>query len=242
MVRQPIPENLRHLWAEEDRLLGWAAEIISDIPHLSDQIEHVVCYMDCVESLRKTRGRGDRFYGFVSLFIRNFDNFGGALRSCMSGRYRASAMYLRDALETDFLLDDLITDADRFAEWFNATPQTIRKKFAADAVRRRLDERDGFSERKRLKRYELLSALGAHPSPQGIQLYKDGMNVVHSGPFKNRNSVQQCVEEAARTSVSGAASLIKFCGELGQKGQEIAVPLSLAQQKIYYKYFTSDIN
>jgi len=236
VLASAIPENLLSLWKAEDDLLPWAAKMILEVPHLSDQIAHVVTYMDCVDLVRQTGLKGERGYGFGSLFIRIFDSFGSALCSSVSGKYRVCAFHLRDILETTFLADYLLAEDLHFQEWNKADQNQIRRKYGPAMIRKYLDTRDGFNEQKRKQHYQMLSALGAHPSPQGIELYKDGGKSVHSGPFKNRDSLQQCIEETGKLSFVSAPVLLKFCDELGECGDQIKSPLSLAQQRITEKY------
>jgi hypothetical protein len=69
----------------------------------------------------------------------------------MSGYYQASALQQRDLLETAFLLSYFQSDRALIAQWRGSDQRVRQKNFAPVVVRRALDDRDGFTERKRDK-------------------------------------------------------------------------------------------
>jgi hypothetical protein len=73
----------------------------------------------------------------------------GAVQSLMAGYYQNSVMLQRDLLEVSFLLDYFCSNKTSIVEWRGCTESERNKKFGAYKVRTALDDRDGFTERKR---------------------------------------------------------------------------------------------
>lgn len=141
-------------------------------------------------------------------------------------------MYLRDQLETYFLIDYLSSEDGRPEAWIDATPSEIRKNYRPVQIRKSLDERDNLGKSTRADIYGMLSALGAHPSPQGLEMSRDGTRALRMGPFKQIESLQQCVEEAAKQCVLLCPNLIFFCDEFGEHGKKVSSNLALQYQKV----------
>jgi len=80
--------------------------------------------------------------------------------------------------------------------------------------------------------YGMLSALGAHPSPHGLEMSRDGTRALRMGPFKQIESLQQCIEEAAKHCVLLTPILIHFCYEFGEQGLSVSSNLALQYQKV----------
>lgn len=83
------------------------------------------------------------------LGLRLFNSSAGAVQSLMGGYYQNAVMLERDLLEVSFLLDYLHSNTDRIAEWRGCGKSERNKKFGALKIRTALDDRDGFTERKR---------------------------------------------------------------------------------------------
>jgi len=234
--------SLEMLWQEEDQLVEWAKEQLHDPKHQTEHVEMIELYMDTVDLLRKQHIKGDRKYALISLFMRTSDNFGVALRLAMSGRYRFCAMVLRDQMETGFLIDYLMEAPGRPERWLASggnnpdyKPYKIRE--ALD-VRDRLRNPNLPAKSRRSEQYAMLSTLGAHPGPLGMTLHKDGAKALNLGPFKQRDMLKECVEEAARSWVLVTGRLLEFCSEFERDGQGISSPLALRFQKIHEQYFS----
>jgi hypothetical protein len=78
----------------------------------------------------------------------------------MGGYYQNAVMLQRDLLEVSFLLDYFRSNRDRIAEWRGYTESARNKNFRAFKIRTALDDRDGFTERKRAEHYARLCTLG----------------------------------------------------------------------------------
>ena len=90
------------------------------------------------------------------LGIRLFNGSASAVHHMLAGYYQNSVMQQRDLLEVSFLLDYFRTDRALILEWKAANESQRNQKFGAFQVRTALDDRDGFTERKREKHYKLL--------------------------------------------------------------------------------------
>jgi hypothetical protein len=232
-----VPPNLTRLWAAEDEMLAWATSVVASEEYLQDHLEMIGTYMDCVDMVRQSGPSGDRHIALVGLFLRTFDASSYCVRSAMSGNYTGCAMYARDILETQFLLSYLLDEPGRPEVWLSSDPKTSPEKYKPVVVRKYLDDRDGFVEKKRLKSYKALSTLGAHPSPGGLELKRDGGRAIRSGPFKQRNSLEQCIQEAARVILPLSGILHDYCIAEVKDGQILSSRLALILQRTREKYF-----
>jgi len=236
-VTDVIPSNLSSLWAEEDVMMEWAASIVASEKYLQDHLNLIETYMDCVEMVRKSLPPGDRHIALVGLFLRTFDAASYCVRSAMSGNYTGSAMYARDILETQFLLSYLLDKPGRPEAWIQSNPQSTPEEYKPVVIRKYLDKRDGFVERKRERSYKALSTLGAHPSPGGLELKRDAGRAIHNGPFKQRNSLEQCIQEAARVVLPLCELLRGYCVAEVKNGPQVSSRLSLTIQRTFEVYF-----
>jgi hypothetical protein len=84
----------------------------------------------------------------------------------------AVIMLQRDLLEVSFLLDYFGSNREHIAEWRACSESERNERFGAFRIRTTLDDRDGFTERKREEHYKLLCTLGAHASYPGFELLR----------------------------------------------------------------------
>ena len=145
------------------------------------------------------------------LGIRLFNCAAGAVQSLMAGYYQNSVMLQRDLLEVSFLLDYFRSNKANIAEWRGCTESERNKKFSAYKVRTALDDRDGFTERKREDHYTLLCTLGAHASYQGFQLLTPTAGGdARCGPYFANRALEATVAELAQLCGSAAATFTRF--------------------------------
>lgn len=229
-------ENIRSLWQAGDELIEWAIQMISEEPYLFDHLEIIETYMDCVEAIRKSCEKTERHTALVGLFMRTFDNLGNGLRASFSGNYSGCAMYARDSVETSFLLDFLMDQQGMPEQWLHSNQNEIRQNFHTVDIRKYLDARDGFTEQKRKKHFQMLSTLGAHPAPQAFALRKDGTNRINCGPFKQKDLLIACMQETAKCALLLTDHIRSFSNEISD-GAKITSRLALVQQRIRETYF-----
>jgi len=232
-----VPQNLTCLWTAEDEMMTWATEVVASEEYLQDHLELIEAYMDCVEMVRRSGPSGNRHIALVGLFLRTFDASSYCVRSAMSGNYTGSAMYARDILETQFLLSYLMDEPGRPEVWLASDPRTAPEEYKPAVVRKYLDNRDGFVEKKRMQSYKALSTLGAHPSPGGLELKRDGGKAIRSGPFKQRDTLEKCIQEAARVILPLCAMLHDYTIAEMENGSSMSSRLALILQRTRVKYF-----
>ena len=236
-VNRAVPDNLRRLWGAEDALMSWAEDVLLRDQYLQHHLELIETYMDCVDTVRQSLPKGDRHIALVGLFIRTFDAMSHCVRGALSGNYSGSAMYARDLIETQFLISYLMEEQGRPEAWLKADPETVRRNYAPWKIREALDKRDGFSEQKRKKHYDALSALGSHPTPAALELKRDGTKFINAGPFKQSQLLEKCIQEAARAAVTLGASLVAYCNSEIRDGRLLSSRLSLLLQRTQEMYF-----
>lgn len=223
-------------------MLTWSTKIVAEESYLQDHFQLIETYMDCVDMVRQSNKKSTRSTALVGLFHRTFDASSYCLRSAMSGNYTGSAMYARDILETQFLLDYLLDAPHRPEAWFESDPKNPPKEYKPVEVRKFLDNRDGFKGQKRAQNYKALSVLGAHPNPGGLELKRDGGRAIHCGPFKQRTTLEQCVQEAARAVLPLLELLRDYCIAEVEHGESLSSPLALILQRTREKYLSPNDN
>lgn len=234
-----LPQNLLRLFEAQDDLIPWALEKISETKHLQDQIDFIHEYMNGVKFAKESGRKGNRHTALCGLFMRSFEMLALGLRGCLSGSYHTSAMACRDLLETAFLIDFLM---DRHGEpemWLDANLKDVRGKYSPSEVRKYLDKRDGNSDRKRKAHYDMLSTLGAHPTPHALNMRRDGQQIIHLGPFKQADLVRECVEELAKSLLTLSPLLWRYLQEIPNSAGAVSV-LALRVQKTWELYFRAE--
>ncbi len=218
--------------------MPWAEEVLASEDYLSDHLDLIEAYMDCVDQVRRKGLRTERFIAICGLHLRTFDAFGHCLRAAVSGNYSGCAMYARDLLETAFLIDYLLDEPGRPETWLRSDPDTAYKSYKPAAIREALDRRDGFKTMKRRDHYRMLSALGAHPTPSAFNLKRDATQTINFGPFKQADMVKECVQEAAKLAVVLGGRLQHYCILEFPDGELLSSRLSIVLQRMEEKYFS----
>ena len=144
------------------------------------------------------------------LGIRLFNACAASLNLLLSGYYQNATLQMRDMLETAFLLDYFQTDPALIAQWRGSDKKQRINQFGPAKVRTALDDRDGFTERKRADAYELLSELAAHPTNKGFQMLRpDGLNA-HCGPFFEGTALAAVFSELAKLQVQAVMNFAQL--------------------------------
>jgi hypothetical protein len=206
-----LPDNIALLHTGEETLRVEALRRIAEMPDMLAHLKMVESGMDVVHSLLpSTAVQDESQLALGNLGIRVFNAVAVALKLLLSGYYQASALQLRDVLETTFLLDYFSTDVALIAQW-RSMPEADRKRvFGPAKIRIALDNRDGFTESKRAKAYDLLCGLAGHATPEGaIMLVPDrNCTTVHCGPFLEETALAALLSECASLATQAA---IVFC-------------------------------
>ena len=82
-----------------------------------------------------------------------------SIKLALSGYYQPAFSHVRDILETQFLMDYLLTNRAEIAEWKMADKKKLKTHFAPFRIREALDTRDRAQGK---KRGEILSLLSSH--------------------------------------------------------------------------------
>lgn len=133
----------------------------------------------------------------LRLAIRCFNSGAAALRLIRCGYYQQGFSTVRDIIETAFLLDLFEYDSDAFKRWISAAPRDREREFKTVKVRERLDERDGFQDKKRAEAYQLFSKYASHPTPEGFAVISPE-NQTQIGPFPDEERLGAGLVELSR--------------------------------------------
>lgn len=172
------------------------------------------------------------------LGLRLFNGMAGSVQNLMAGYYQNAVMVMRDLLEVTFLLDYFYADMSLISNWTKCSEDERSKKFSAFKVRCALDERDGFTEMKRKKYYQLLCNLGTHASIQGFELLRplEGGEAT-CGPYFADRACNATVSELAKISQDAAGVFTLFFEPRGVLDSRIKQNFMGARSAWFKKFF-----
>jgi hypothetical protein len=193
-----IPDNLDRLEQQEAAIRARSLSAISADAELAYHVQTIESCMDLIHYFVQHHQSNDPDELTIQLLgIRLFNTAASAFSLLTRGYYQNATSLIRDLLETGFLLDDFLTDRGRIKLWRESTDKERRDIFAPVKVRTRLDDRDGFTERKRAEAYELLCSFASHPTYKGFQMVApEGLGVV--GPFYDLKFLTAVVQELSK--------------------------------------------
>ncbi|GIK98426.1 MAG: hypothetical protein BroJett029_26350 [Alphaproteobacteria bacterium] len=211
-MTQAFPEKFTRLHEGEEFFRAKSIEAIRKSEDLLAHAALIERAMDLIDYFcRQHVAQNEDELTIQLLGIRLFNGSASALKLLLSGYYQTSALQQRDLLETIFLLDYFSTDKTRIARWRESDERARQKDFAPIVVRKALDERDGFTERRREKAYKLLCELAGHPTYAGFRMLapqKGGD--AHCGPFFEFTAFKAVYEELTKHSVQAGNAFIRF--------------------------------
>jgi hypothetical protein len=163
--------------------------------------------MSMLDHMAKRRAHSDEDDLVLQMLAaRLFNGGASAVKLLMGGYYQSAVMVMRDLLETTFLLDYFHSNRDQIAVWRACDEKKRNRDFGAMKIRIALDDRDGFTERKREAAYQLLCQLGSHPTYTGFQMLQaKGSELVIVGPFFEPASLDAVLSELAKTIMQAGA-------------------------------------
>ena len=214
MSEQALPDKLRSLHRGEEWLRAEAVERVAADARLALHVRVVENAMDLADLLRQVPTENEDMKVIQVLGMRTFNAFGASLKLALSGYNQNSALIMRDVLETVFLLSLFRGDRALIERWRCADDKAQRRDFSPVAVRKALDERDGFEGRKREEMYRMFSELAAHPTMKSAYMMRpqrDGDAVI--GPFMAPDSLQAVLSEMGRLAVQVGELLDHFFPE-----------------------------
>ncbi len=207
-----IPENLERLHSGEEFLRSKSLEAIEVGDDLSRHVALIEKAMDLLNNLSTNpiSGEDENSKAVRLLGMRLFNGCAAAFQLIVSGYYQTAAMVMRDLLETVFLLGYFRHDRSKIAEWRNADDTTRKKAFAPVKIRIALDEKDGFTEKKRAAAYELLCELASHPTYRGLHMLVPKGQAHHCGPFFDSSALKPLIEELVKLAIQAGQNYSVF--------------------------------
>jgi hypothetical protein len=195
------PKNFDLLSAGEDKICALSKAAIEASEDLSLHAAMIERAMNVLDYMAKRRPHSDEDELVLQMLAaRLFNSGASAVKLLMGGYYQSAVMIMRDILETTFLLDFFHSNHDQIAIWRGCTEKQRVSKFGASKIRIALDDRDGYTERKREAAYNLLCQLGTHPTYTGFQMLQaKGSDLVIVGPFFEPVSLEAVLSELAKT-------------------------------------------
>lgn len=202
-----FPQNFDLLAAGEDKIRELSKTAIEASDDLSLHARMIERAMNMLDYMSKRHPHADEDDLVLQMLAaRLFNSGSSAMRLMMSGYYQSAVMVMRDILETTFLLDYFHSNPGQIALWRGCDEKKRHREFGAMKVRVALDDRDGFTERKREAAYNLLCQLGTHPTYAGFQMLQSkGSNLVNVGPFFEASSMDAVLSELAKTMMQAGA-------------------------------------
>jgi hypothetical protein len=239
----PFPENLDLLAGGEEniRQLSKAAiEASDDLSLHARMIERSMNMLDYIAK-RRIHANDDELVLLI-LAGRLFNSGASSMKLLMSGYYQSAVMVVRDILETTFLLDYFHSNRGQIAAWRACDEKKRNREFGAMKIRMALDDRDGFTERKREAAYNLLCQMATHPTYMGFQMLQAReSNKVIVGPFFEPSSLEAVLSELAKT-IQQAGAQTRHAGKDTLEDYRMSLDYMTAQADWSDRFFGSMVD
>jgi len=210
-ILKPLPDKLTALYTGEELLRAKALELIGLDHQLSADVDLIYYSMDLIQYFVIEHLAEDHDQETVQLLgIRLFNGLASAFRLLTGGYFQNAALILRDLLETSFLLSYLHLHPEKISIFRTGDEKENRKIFGPSDIRKALDKRDGFKEKKRDAAYKLLSELAAHPTYKGFQMLAPKGKGAHCGPFIDQPTLKALIEEQVKLAVQASEAFAVF--------------------------------
>ncbi|WP_018264410.1 hypothetical protein [Methylosinus sp. LW4] len=234
-----FPENIDYLHGGEEFIRSRSKAAIQASELLLHHFNMVADSMNLIHYFVHACPRTDNDQLTIKLLgIRLFNSCAGAVQNSMSGYYQNAVMQLRDILEITFLLDYFRLEKALISEWRSCSESERNKRFSAFKVRTTLDDRDGFTTRKRMEHYQLLCNLGAHASFQGFELLRPNAGGdAQCGPYFADRAIDATISEMAKVSVGAAGIFMTFFDMRNLSDYETKLQFMEAQSAWFERFF-----
>ncbi|MGO4375761.1 hypothetical protein AB4Z21_34435, partial [Paenibacillus sp. MCAF20] len=128
------------------------------------------------------------------LAIRMFNDLQSSVKLALSGYYQSSVVFIRTIVETGYLIDYFTIKPEKIELWRTVTETERLKLFKPVDIRTALDNRDGYTSKRRYEIYSRLSEYGGHPTFKSFQLFSPkGLGYI--GPFNSQTYLKAYLEE-----------------------------------------------
>jgi hypothetical protein len=204
MSGKKLPENLHFLHSGEEIARQKSIALIEGDEPLSRHVEMIEMIMDLLQFYRMDYPEKDENQLIVKLLgARIFNAMGAAIKLILGGYYQAAGQQVRDILETAFLLDYFSTDSALIQKWKLVPEQDRVKEFNLAKIRQVLDDRDGFTEKKRMEHYKLLSSIAGHPTFAGFTMLRPTPGAdAHMGPLFVPELLNATIQELVKVAIT----------------------------------------
>ena len=235
----PIPEKLERLHTGEECLRLKSLEAIEADEDLSRHVALIEKAMDVLNvlSTNPPPGEDEDAKAVRLLGMRLFNGCAAAFQLIVSGYYQNAAMIMRDLLETVFLLGFFRLYPGKISDWRTANDAARKKVFAPVKIRIALDEKDGFTEKKRAAAYELLCELASHPTYKGLQMLAPKGQGHHCGPFFDSTALKPLIEELVKLAIQAGTNYSLFFEREMKAEMEIRISFMEACGEWMERYF-----
>lgn len=208
----PFPDNLNILHSEEENIRNKSINSIETDHDKSRHIAVVEICMDLLNYIRIYYDHWDEDQLIVKLLGASiFNSCGSAVGLMLSGYYQSSGLQIRYILETGWLLEYLSTDPDLVQKWKFTKEEKRQNVFSPGMIRRKLDERDNFTEKKRDAHYKRLCVLCGHPTFAGNAMLRPQPGAdANMGPFFESSLLNMCIQEIVMVAVTALDAFLWY--------------------------------
>ncbi len=237
-----LTKNLESLHKQEEELRTKSVLEINADQNLNDQLVIIQESLNMIFDVTKSYKTEDNIELTIQYIgARLFNSIGTAIKLMLSGYYQSSVMFQRDIVEIGFLLDYFLSDKSKIEEWIKSSRKERMDKFSPVTVRKALDNRDGFQEKKRQKIYKLMSEVATHPTYAGFKLLApDGK--VHLGPFFDAKYLRHLIHELALRVSNFTVIYISHFENLPSTFLKVRVEYLVKIKEWAQKYLKSDLS
>jgi len=236
-----LTENLESLHKQEEEIRTKSILEINGDLKLKDQLSMIQESLNLVFDLTKSyRNQTDDELTIQYIGIRFFNSIVSALKLLLSGYYQVSVIIQRDILETGFLLDYFLSDKSKIQDWKKSSNKNRLKKYGPAAIRKALDQRDGFKEKQREHIYKLLCEYAAHPTYTGFKLVAPkGLGEI--GPFLDANYLKATIGELSLRIPLFSITYLSHFENLPPEFLKIRTEYLVKVKKWSQKYLKTDL-
>jgi len=235
-----FPSKFDLLHTGEEFLRSKSIEAIVANEDLSEHAAMIESVMDLLNAyiVGQPTAKDAAELAIKCLGIRQANAIASALKLVLSGYYQNAALIERDLLETVFLVQYFKLNPAMISVWLNCEESKRNQQFGAVIIRRALDDKDGFKERKREAAYKLLCNLGGHASPQGFRMLTPiAGGDAHFGPFFEQTSLVAVLSELAKIAVEIGSSFNGLFKATNTSEREIKISFFETSGKWFERFF-----
>jgi hypothetical protein len=238
-----FPENFDLLAGGEEKIRQLSKAAIEASKDLSLHARMIERAMNMLDYVAKRRAHADEDELVLQMLAaRLFNSGASSMKLLLGGYYQSTVMVMRDILETTFLLDYFHSNHDQIAVWRACDEKKRNREFGAMKIRIALDDRDGFTERKREATYNLLCQLGTHPTYTGFQMLQTkGSDKVIVGPFFEPASLDAVLSELAKTIMQAGAQT-RHADKLSLEDYRMSLDYLMAQGDWSDRFFGTKVD